>query len=85
MWRWIGLPRSWTFGPSKASPHIQIIPGLDVYRAAQSLIERSDDAHFHAAMWADEMMEAGDMDGVAVWLQILNAVDELLARVSTPE
>jgi hypothetical protein len=36
--------------------------------------------HIHVAIRADEMLEAGDMDGKAVWLRILNAVDELLAR-----
>ena len=30
-------------------------------------------------MRADELLEAGDMDGKAVWLRILAAVDELLS------
>ncbi len=31
-------------------------------------------------MRADELMEAGDMEGVAVWKMILNAIEELLDK-----
>ncbi len=31
-------------------------------------------------MRADELLKAGDMDGVAVWKRILRAIDELLAK-----
>jgi len=30
-------------------------------------------------MRADEMLEEGDLDGLAVWKRILKAVDELLS------
>ena len=54
---------------------------LDVFRAAQSLIERhGEEAPIQAAMRADTLLDQGDMDGKAVWLRILNAVDELLGR-----
>ncbi len=54
---------------------------LDVYRSAHLLIERhGDDAPIEAAMRADELMEAGDMDGRAVWLRIVKAVEELLSE-----
>ena len=54
---------------------------LDVFRAAQRLIERhGEDAPIHAAMRADALLEQGDMESKAVWLRILNAADELLAR-----
>ena len=40
---------------------------LDIYRAANEPIEQhGEDAPIHAAMRADELMEAGDMEGVAV-------------------
>ncbi len=35
------------------------------------------DAPIHAAMRADAMLEAGDLDGYAVWKWILRAVGEL--------
>ena len=42
---------------------------LGIYRAANELIEQhGDEAPIHAAIRADEMLEAGDMDGKAVWL-----------------
>ncbi len=54
---------------------------LDVYRSAHLLIERhGDDAPIEAAMRADELMEAGDMDGRAVWLRIVKAVEELQSK-----
>ena len=34
----------------------------------------------HAAMRADALLEAGDMEGKAVWLRILSAVQELQQR-----
>ncbi len=54
---------------------------LDIYRAANELIEQhGEDAPIHAAMRADELMEAGDMDGRAVWLRIVKAIEELRQR-----
>ena len=48
--------------------------------SANELIKQhGEDASIHAAMRADELLEAGDMDGKAVWLRILAAVDELLS------
>jgi hypothetical protein len=57
-----------------------MIPNLDIYRAAQSLIERhGEDAPIQAAMRADKLLYQGELDGVAVWKRILKAVEELLA------
>ena len=54
---------------------------LDIYRAASELIKQhGDDAPIHAAMRADELLEAGDMEGKAVWLRITKAIDELLSK-----
>ena len=44
---------------------------LDIYRAANELIKQhGGEAPIHAAMRADELLEAGDMDGKAVWMRI---------------
>ena len=52
---------------------------LDIYRSANELIEQHrEDAPIHAAMRADELMDAGDMEGVTVWKMILKAIKELL-------
>ncbi len=55
-----------------------MIPDLDIYRSAQALIKQhGQDAPIEAAMRADAMLEAGDLDGCAVWKRILRAVEEL--------
>ncbi len=51
---------------------------IDIYRAANELIKQHGDAaDIEAAMRADELMEAGDMEGVAVWKRIGKAIEEL--------
>ena len=53
----------------------------DIYRSAKLLIDRhGDDAVIEAAMRADKMLEAGDLDGQAVWKRIMATVDELLTE-----
>ncbi len=55
-----------------------MIPDLDIYRSANLLVKRhGQDAPIHAAMWADAMLESGDLGGYAVWKRILRAVEEL--------
>ena len=54
---------------------------LDIWRSARVLIDQHGaDAPVEAAMRADAMLEAGDLDGRAVWVRILKAVEELLTR-----
>ncbi len=36
-----------------------------------------EDAPIHAAMRADQLLEKGDLDGLAVWKRILRAIEEL--------
>ncbi len=52
--------------------------GLNLYCAANVLIEYLGyDASIQAAMRADAMLEAGDLEGYAMWRRILRAVEEL--------
>ncbi len=37
-------------------------------------------ADIEAAMWDDERLAAGDMEGEAVWLRVVKAIEELLAK-----
>ncbi len=54
---------------------------LDIYRSANELIKQHGDAaDIEAAMRADERLAAGDMEGEAVWLRILKAIEELLSE-----
>ena len=55
-----------------------MIPDLDIYRSAQVLVKQhGEDAPIQAAMRADAMLEAGDLDGYAVWKRVWRAVEEL--------
>ncbi len=61
-------------------------PNLDIWCGAPIIIEKySEDARVHAAMRADELLEADDLDGYAVWKRILRAVEELMphARIGS--
>ncbi len=54
---------------------------LDIYRSANELIKQyGDAADIEAAMHADERLGAGDMEGEAVWIRIVKAIEELLSE-----
>ncbi len=51
---------------------------LDIYRSANVLIrEHGEDAAIEAAIWADAMLERGDLEGQVVWKRIVRAVGEI--------
>ncbi len=53
---------------------------IDVCRAAAVLLrERGENAAIEAAMRADVLLGQSDMEGRAVWLRVLAAVNELEA------
>jgi len=55
-----------------------MISDLDIYRAANIIIERyGEKARLHATKRADAMREAGAPDAHAMWKRILRAVEEL--------
>ncbi len=55
-----------------------MVPDLDIYRSANLLVtQHGEDAPVHAAMRADAMLEAGDLDSYAVWRQIVAVVNEI--------
>ncbi len=48
-----------------------MIPDLDIFRSANVLVKHhGPDAPIHAAMRADKLLEAGDLDGCAVWKRV---------------
>ncbi len=54
---------------------------LDIYRAANELIKQHGEAaDIEAAMRADPCLAAGDMEGEAVWIRIVKAIEELLSE-----
>jgi hypothetical protein len=51
---------------------------LDIYRTAAVLMrEHGDNAALEAAQRADAMLECGDVEGSAVWLCVLHAVEDI--------
>ena len=51
---------------------------LGIYHSASVLLNRyGDGASLHAANKCDEMLDAGDLDGAALWMRINRAVLEL--------
>ncbi len=55
-----------------------MISKIDIYRSANVLVKRyGEDATLEAAQRADTMLERGEMDGFAVWKQIVRAVEEV--------
>jgi hypothetical protein len=68
--------------PAKNRATLGTIPDLDIYRSANLLVKQhGEDAASEAAKQADAMLEAGDLDGYAVWKRILRAVEELQGTV----
>ena len=56
-----------------------MLTDLDIFRSAKILVEQHGaDALIEAALKADGLLDAGDLDGQAVWLRIRKAVLELL-------
>ena len=54
------------------------IDDIDIYRSAKLLTdEHGDEAALIAIKRATEMLDAGDVDGYAVWKRILQAVEQL--------
>ncbi len=55
-----------------------MIPDVDIYRAANVVIEQyGEDAQIHSTKRASAMLDKGDLDAYAVWKRILRAVGEL--------
>lgn len=55
-----------------------MIRNRDTYATANLLVKRfGNDATIEAARRADELLEAGDVEGCATWKRILTAIREL--------
>ncbi len=56
-----------------------MVSEFDIFRSAKLLInQHGQDALIEAVLKADELLDAGDVAGRAVWLRIRKAVLELL-------
>jgi len=62
-----------------------MVSDLDIYRAANLLIERhGTEAELVASHRANEMRARGDTDGQLVWRQIKRAIEALQTAPSGP-
>ncbi len=54
---------------------------IDIYRSAKLLIDQhGEDEPIVAAQEEDRCLEAGDLDGKAVWMRVIGAIKELRNR-----
>ncbi len=48
---------------------------IDIYRSAKLLVDQhGEDAPIFSAQQADRFLEAGDLDGKAVWMRVIRAI-----------
>ncbi len=60
------------------APAAGVISDPDIYRAVKLVMDQhGEEAAMFAAGRADDLFEEGDIDGSAVWRQILAAIEEL--------
>lgn len=60
-----------------------MLPEIDIWRAASVMLKRyRDTAWFEAARRTDGMLDAGDIEGAAVWRRVLKVIEKL--QTSTP-
>ncbi len=67
-------------GVAEAETKAALMPSeLDIYRSANLLIDQlGEGALFFAAQQADACWERGNLEGKAVWIGVIRAIQELL-------
>ena len=61
------------------------VSDLDVWRSANELIKKhGGEAVIFAAMRADALLDNGDMQGHAVWVRIIKAIEDLQRMQTKP-
>jgi len=56
-----------------------VIPEIDIWRVAYLMLKRYDDeANIESAIRAEELPEAGDRSGGAIWRRIIDAIGQLV-------
>jgi hypothetical protein len=55
-----------------------VIPEIDIWRVANLMLKRyGDEADIESAIRAEELGDAGDRAGEAVWRRIIDAIGQL--------
>ena len=61
------------------------VDDIDIYRAAKLLIDKhGGDADVIAIKRATKMLDAGDVDGYAVWKRIVEAIKDMQRETPRP-
>ncbi len=61
------------------------VDDIDIFRSAAVLIkEHGDDAELVAIKRATKMLDAGDVDGYAVWKRIMDAIKDMQRETPRP-
>jgi hypothetical protein len=67
-----------TVGRGLTSTFPGMIPEIDIWRVADLMLQRyGDEADIESAIRAEELAEAGDWAGEAIWRRIINAIGQL--------
>ncbi len=70
--------------PARSWKSYDVIPEIDIWRAASLMLKRyGEKALEESAARIDELVTAGDDDGVAVWRRISDAVGQLANTTPT--
>ena len=60
-----------------------MIPEIDIWRVANLMLRRyGDEADIESAIRAEELAEAGDRAGEAIWRRVIDAIAQL--ETTTP-
>ena len=74
---WAQAVLYWSFCAIAENRHMK---DIDIYRSAKLYLDQyGADAPIMAGTRADQMLERGDLHGVAVWKRIVRAIEEILA------
>ena len=61
------------------------VSDIDIFRSAAALVKQhGDDAQLRAIKRATKMLDAGDVDGYAVWKRIVDAVRDMERETPHP-
>ena len=64
---------------------MRMVSDIDIFRSAKLLIDKhGDDAALIAIKRATKMLDAGDVDGYAVWKRIVDAIKNMQRETPRP-
>ena len=72
-------------GDAAFASRAMTVDDIDIFRSAKLLIDKhGDDAALIAIKRATKMLDAGNVDGYAVWKRILRAIEDMKQETPRP-